>query len=339
MDSTLKYHVKEYTTEHFSVCSERPASQFFDGIRMKIDKETALGWTELLRIHNGLYVEMVDYRAKQHFTTCHNNMEIPFKFCILLSGRFDSQFPGQGEKHITSGEIWCVHGSFEKTLYNYFPNEKVCAVSICLPRNVIETWLGTSCCVASSGLEKLVLGRLADGLPGQAFPLARGLRQSSKCLRIARQLISVNRQTLTDNLCFESLGLDLLSHILTLKDSLASSYMERTRRIRVAVDEAVDILRRKWNDPPSISDLARQVGINECYLKREFRQQMDMSIGGYIRQQRMKKALELIETGRYSILETALFVGYSNPSYFSAAFKKFYGNLPSYYLPKDGTTC
>ncbi len=61
-----------------------------------------------------------------------------------------------------------------------------------------------------------------------------------------------------------------------------------------------------------------------------------MTIGDYIRNQRMKKALELIETGTYSILQTALFVGYSNLNHFSAAFKKFYGHLPSYYVPRYG---
>ncbi len=338
MDSTLKYHLKEYATEHFSICSELPASRFFDGLRMKTERDAAQGWTEMLRIHNGLYVEMVDYRVKQKFTTCHNNMEIPFKFCIQLSGRFDSHFSGQKEKHITSGEIWCVHGSFEKTLYNYFPNEKVCAVSLCLPRNVIEAWLGTSSCTASSELEKLLVGCSSREMSGQAFLLTRRRRQSSKCLQIARQLMSTERQTLTDRLRFESLSLDLFFHILTIKDSLAGSYLERSKRIKAAVDEAVDILRREWNEPPSISALARRVGINECYLKKEFRQQTGMSIGEHIRGQRMKKALEMIETGRYSILETALFVGYSNPSYFSTIFKNFYGHLPSYYLPRPDKT-
>ncbi len=50
----------------------------------------------------------------------------------------------------------------------------------------------------------------------------------------------------------------------------------------------------------------------------------------------MKKALEMIETGRYALLETALFVGYSNPSYFSTIFKNYYGHLPSYYLSRSG---
>jgi AraC-like DNA-binding protein len=53
-----------------------------------------------------------------------------------------------------------------------------------------------------------------------------------------------------------------------------------------------------------------------------------------VRKLRMEKALELIESGENSILQVALSVGYSNPSHFSAAFKRFYGRLPSSYLVK-----
>ena len=210
---------------------------------------------------------------------------------------------------------------------------------ISLPQDFIEAWLGSSCCSAGKGLEKLVsglIGQSGPGMSGQAFPLVRGLQPSSECMHMARGLMSARRQTFADNLRFESLALELLSRMLTLKDSPAISSVERTCSIKAAIDEAVDILRREWDDPPTISALSRRVGMNECYIKKEFRRHTGMSIGGYIREQRMKKALELIETGRYSILKTALFVGYSNPSYFSASFKKFYGHLPSYYLPRDG---
>ncbi len=57
-----------------------------------------------------------------------------------------------------------------------------------------------------------------------------------------------------------------------------------------------------------------------------------ISIGQYIRELRMGRALELLTTHRYSILEIAHAVGYSNPSQFSAAFKKFYGKAPTWYF-------
>lgn len=57
--------------------------------------------------------------------------------------------------------------------------------------------------------------------------------------------------------------------------------------------------------PPTISAMARRVGINESYLKNGFRAQVGCTIGEFVRQKRMKKAMELIESG-HSILETAL---------------------------------
>ncbi len=338
MDNVSEYY-KEFASKNFLVRSKQPMSHFFHGLRMDIDQNMGQGCTELLHIHNGLYVSLTDYYLYHRLETCHKNAQIPFQLAILLSGHAEFQVAKQTKQTFDSGDIWFGHGSFEQILRTQFPNEHIRGFSMYLPQKLIEAWLDSYSCTASRGLEKLML-RGAAGKKNyqQAFPLVRGLQHSSGFMRIARELIYTKRQTLADNLRFESLALDLLSRILTMEDSSADSSMEQTRKTRAAVDEAVDILRHEWNDPPNISTLARRVGVNESYLKEWFRQQTGMTIGEYIREQRMKKALEMIETSRYSILKTSLFVGYSNPSHFSAAFKKFYGHLPSYYLPRSGRT-
>lgn len=332
MGNVLQDYARELKKVNFLETTESPVSRFFHGVCMEIDQDKGRGWSEILRIHNGLYVALADYRLNHQLETCHGNAQPSFHLTIMLSGHAEFQISAQARQTFAAGDLWFVHGPFEKISRTQFPDEKIRGLSIDLPRELIEAWLGTSGCAASSGLEKLAVEFVGQ----QAIPLARGLQHSSEFMRIARELIYARRQTLADNLRFESLALDLLSRILTLGDSSADSSMERSRKVRGAVDEAVDILRLEWNNPPNISTLARRIGINECYLKEWFRQQMGMTIGGYIRQQRMTKALELIETGRYSILKTALFVGYTNPGHFSTAFKKFYGHLPSYYLSRYG---
>ncbi len=337
MDNVSEYY-KEFASNNFLVRSKQPISRFFHGLRMDIDHNMGQGYTELLHIHNGLYVSLTDYCLHHRLETCHRNAQIPFQLAILLSGHAEFQVAKQMKQTFDSGDIWFGHGSFENISRTQFPDEKICGMSIYLSQELIDAWLNTSSYFAK-GLEKLVLGKSSAQRSGQqAIPLVKGLRHSSVFMDITKRLIHTKRQTLADNLRFESLVLDLFSRILTMEDSSADSSIERTRKIRTAVDEAVDILRHEWNDPPNISTLARRIGVNESYLKEWFRQQMGMTIGGYIREQRMKKALEVIETGQYSILKTALFVGYSNPSHFSAAFKKFYGHLPSYYLPRSGRT-
>ncbi len=305
---------------------------------MEMDADTGQGWSEILRMHNGLCVAFSDYRLNHRLETCHTNMQTPFQLYIRLSGRFDYQLPNQAKEQIAAGEIWCIHGSFEQVAFSQFPDKEIRAVSICLPQDFIEYWLGSSCCAASNNLEKLAFGGSGASMSGQYIPLVKKLHYSSVFMRIARELVYARRQTLADKLRFESLALDLLSRVLNLEDPAAGYCGERARKITAIVDEAADILRQEWNNPPNISSLARRVGVNESYLKEWFRQRMETTIGAYIRQQRMTKAREMIETGEYSILQTAVFVGYSNPSCFSAAFKKFYGHLPSYYLPRSGKT-
>ncbi len=334
MDNVSEYY-KEFASKNFLVPSKHSESPFFHSLRMEVDQNLGRGYSEMLHIHNGLYVSLTNYSLRQRLETCHRNAQTPFQLAILLSGHAEFQVSKQTKQTFDSGDIWFGHGSFEQISRTQFPDEKICGISIYLSQELIDAWLNTSSCFAK-GLEKLVLGKSGAQRSGQqAIPLVKGLRHSSVFMDITKRLIHTKRQTLADNLRFESLALDLLSRILTMEDSSADSFMEQTRKTRAAVDEAVDILRHEWNDPPNISTLARRVGVNESYLKKWFRQQMDMPIGRYIREQRMKKAMEMIETGRYSILKTALFVGYSNPSHFSTAFKKFYGHLPSHYVPRE----
>ncbi len=328
----IQEYVDECAAVNFLVDNEQETSRFFHGAYMKMHEDTGQGWSEILSINNGLYVSMVDYSLNHRMEISEENTHRPFQLSIMLSGHFEAQIPGRLKEVISAGDVWCTQGPFEQAEYTHHPHENICGISIWLPEDLIESWLGVSCCEGSKRLEQLVVGRR------QARCLTRGLGNASNVMRIARHLLYASRRTLSDKLHFESLALDFLSHVLTLNSPSEGAGITRTRQIRAAVDEAVDILHREWKNPPSIATLARWVGTNECYLKKGFREQIGMTIGAYIRQLRMTKALEMIETGRYSILETALFVGYSNPGHFSAAFKKFYGHLPSWYLPRSVKT-
>ncbi len=59
------------------------------------------------------------------------------------------------------------------------------------------------------------------------------------------------------------------------------------------------------------------------------------STNEFIRRFRLRKAMELLKTGRYNISQVSAMVGYGTPSYFATSFKKFYGELPSAFLKND----
>lgn len=92
---------------------------------------------------------------------------------------------------------------------------------------------------------------------------------------------------------------------------------------------AKDILLIRMDNPPTIPELSKEVGINQCYLKKGFKEMFNTTIYDYVQEQRMLKAKLLLSSNNYSVSAVAELVGYSSPSSFSAAFKKHTGVLPS----------
>ncbi len=335
MDDVISYYEKE--CRRFGFSNEQSVSRFFRGSRLQMNQNAGKGWAEMLQIDSGLYVGLCDYCLKKSMQSVYYKLITPLQFNILLAGHFDLQLPGKPKQTIGPGDIWFGYSRHKQAIYSAYSqpdNENICGLSIGLPTRLIESWLGDSSAEINRGLEQLLAGKsyTKTSTCGTIFPLVRGLGQSTGLMRSARELLSTEHQTIFGKLHFESLALELLAQLLTLKTAQTPGPTKECQKSGPAIDMAVDILRKEWDSPPTISSLARRVGLNECYLKRGFRSRTGMSIGQYIRQLRMGSALELLETGRYSIMEIALAIGYTNPSHFSAAFKKFYGETPSRYF-------
>lgn len=105
-----------------------------------------------------------------------------------------------------------------------------------------------------------------------------------------------------------------------------------TRDDLLKLDQARELVLRYFEQPLSLQELSRRVGLNEFKLKKGFRERFDMTVFDLVRKQRMEKALYYMEVQRMNIGEAAVAVGYSNVSNFTTAFRKIYGYNPSEYL-------
>lgn len=93
-------------------------------------------------------------------------------------------------------------------------------------------------------------------------------------------------------------------------------------------DEAADILQHEFARPLTIAEIARRVGLNECYLKRYFKAQTGETVAGCLRRLRLEHALAFIESG--STVQAAMhFCGYRHAGRLNEAFRRHYGFLPS----------
>lgn len=98
------------------------------------------------------------------------------------------------------------------------------------------------------------------------------------------------------------------------------------------VDKTIDYIQTHYNDPSlTIEVLSNELHLNYAYLCSVFKRSMDMTINRYIKQYRLEKAKELMNTTQLGISEIAAAVGFQNMNYFSKCFKKSYGISPSDY--------
>ncbi|KMY67596.1 hypothetical protein AAU61_10825 [Desulfocarbo indianensis] len=94
------------------------------------------------------------------------------------------------------------------------------------------------------------------------------------------------------------------------------------------IHEARRIILEKIDSPPSLMELARQVGINTTKLKQGFQQVFKSTVYGAIRQERLRLAHGLLMEGRLSITEIGQQLGFSDASHFIREFSKHYGTTP-----------
>lgn len=84
--------------------------------------------------------------------------------------------------------------------------------------------------------------------------------------------------------------------------------------------------------PKSIEELSRKATMSSTKLKKIFKSVFGMPIYEYYQQKRMLKAGELLSTGKYSVKQVAVIIGYTNVSNFVTAFKKYMKDEPSTFI-------
>jgi AraC family transcriptional regulator len=97
---------------------------------------------------------------------------------------------------------------------------------------------------------------------------------------------------------------------------------------REKVARAREILLQQIGEPITIKQLSRRVAMNECYLKKGFKEMFGTTIFEFYQTQRMEHAKYLLYEKGVSVTEVSLLLGYSSISHFSTAFKKHTGLKP-----------
>ncbi len=83
----------------------------------------------------------------------------------------------------------------------------------------------------------------------------------------------------------------------------------------------------------TISELAYELSVGERQLNRRLKSLTGLTPGNYIKEIKLQKARQLLESQHYkTVAEVSYFVGFNTPDYFSTIYKKRFGKRPSEYL-------
>lgn len=149
---------------------------------------------------------------------------------------------------------------------------------------------------------------------------------------IAHQMMFCSSERLSDTLKYRDLGWQLISLALEalIPKPRCSGRMSRADISKI--HRAREILFDRMESPPSLIELAREVGLNDFKLKQGFKEVFNQTAFGCLHRQRMEKARTILLEQRGQIITAASEVGYQNHGHFSVAFRKYFGITPSAYL-------
>jgi YesN/AraC family two-component response regulator len=99
------------------------------------------------------------------------------------------------------------------------------------------------------------------------------------------------------------------------------------------VPKVIELTQKNFTDPDiSLSAISDILGYNEKYLSTLFKKKKGVTYTQYLRDQRIKHAIFLIEQGVESVKNVALLSGFRDALYFSKIFTASVGMHPKDYI-------
>jgi AraC family transcriptional regulator, transcriptional activator of the genes for pyochelin and ferripyochelin receptors len=152
--------------------------------------------------------------------------------------------------------------------------------------------------------------------------------------RVLHDILQCPHQGLMKRMYLESKAVELITlHFQQFQEQKVNDHSLTAKNLSDIdkIYQAKEILQGNLENPPSLIELARQVGLNEFKLKLGFRQVFGTSAFKYLHDYRLEKAKQLLASGEMNVEEVAFRVGFDSRSYFAIAFRKKFGLNPKHF--------
>lgn len=156
----------------------------------------------------------------------------------------------------------------------------------------------------------------------------------STVLIVLQQIINANINSSIRNLYIKGKIYELLSLHFQQDEASNGEYCPFLvdERDVAKIRKAKDIIITRMAEPPTLQELANEIGLNLKKLKEGFKQIYGDTVYSFLFDYKMEFARKLLEANQHNVNEVGLKIGYSTSSHFIAAFKKKYGTTPKQHV-------
>ena len=295
-----------------------------------LPEEIGIGSVRKTMLRSGFELYIMDFKIREpHIVKGETDSPmIGLKFSLSGNIRYRMQYSANDDWVTDSGQSSLYYLPASNTSGKAATKEPVLAVLI-----QMEPWFFN-----------ILLERETDRIPDDFGDIASG-SPNGKYLHtdvitplmqaVVHQILNCPYHGLTRQLYLEGKAYELIAY--KLEQSLSSN-MRYQKTFVLRPDDverahhARELVRRNFENPPRLLDLARMVGLHHSKLNFCFREVYGSTVFGYFREMRLNKAKSLLDEGRMNVTEAAYSVGYSSLSHFAMAFKDHFGIAPGRYL-------
>ncbi|MBV6646086.1 MAG: helix-turn-helix transcriptional regulator [Cyclobacteriaceae bacterium] len=172
--------------------------------------------------------------------------------------------------------------------------------------------------------------RIAQGEGALLFP-----RWGTLTIPIQKAIDEIIYAPYKDKLAEIFLWAKSLELLVLCIDHHQKASKERSSFIKIPSDKekliaARDFVSERITSPPTLTEVAKTVGMNEFKLKRGFKEMFGTTIFNYLTTRRLHLAKQYLSDTEKTVAEVADLLGYSSPQHFNGAFKKTFGYSPGY---------
>lgn len=122
---------------------------------------------------------------------------------------------------------------------------------------------------------------------------------------------------------------------LTVLANLTRSQVPRSERRPAFLDRVLEKLRDDVVSGADLSSLAEIAGVSPEHLARTFRQEMNCTVGEYVRRLRVERARDALSNGDAPLAAIALRLGFCDQPHFTRTFKSHVGCPPGEYRSRS----